>query len=76
MTGPTVRPVKIRITGDDDAAALIAQTLAEHLPALTGGRCQTGPLSAPYANRRDPGVRYYCDVYVVDDQDRQPDGDT
>ncbi|XVQ08116.1 hypothetical protein ACQP1W_36940 [Spirillospora sp. CA-255316] len=67
MTGPGVRAVKVRLMGEDDDTALLADLLTRYLSGLTQGRCQTGETSAPYPNRRGTGVRRYLEVYVIDD---------
>ena len=61
-----VRGVKIRLMGEDDDTALLADLLTRYLAGLTQGRCQVGETSAPYFNRRGAGVRRYLEVYVVD----------
>ncbi|MGR6997281.1 WhiB family transcriptional regulator [Yinghuangia aomiensis] len=37
--------------------------------ALIAGLGDTGPVSAPYANRRGPGFRLYLDLYLPDTDD-------
>lgn len=63
---PQVRPVKVRLDGDDEAAVMLAELFAEHLPALTEGRVQVGGLSRAYPNRDNPRCRRYLDVYIID----------
>jgi hypothetical protein len=59
MTGRSDRPgdgprkalVRVRLSGDADTVTGLADRLAEHFEVLD--------VSAPYPNRRDPGVRRY-----------------
>ncbi|MFD0687341.1 hypothetical protein [Actinomadura fibrosa] len=61
MSAPRPRLVKIRLAGHlDDVTAL-----AELLAGLPGERCAVSAISAPYANRRDAGVRCYLDVVLT-----------
>lgn len=62
-----VRPVTVRLSGDEDAVQVAAELLARL--AELDGRCQTGEPSRPYPNRRDPGARVYLDLYVLQDQE-------
>lgn len=69
---PSIRVVKVRLSGQDDDAGQVAELLARLLPALSGGRCQVGEISPPYPNRRGGGVRRYFDLYLLSG----PDPDT
>ncbi|WP_436786326.1 hypothetical protein [Yinghuangia sp. YIM S10712] len=54
------RHVRVRLAGvDADALARAAALLAEV--------ADTGPVSAPYADRRGDGYRLYLDLYLTDD---------
>ncbi|REF00325.1 hypothetical protein [Thermomonospora umbrina] len=66
---PFVRPVNVRLSGDDATVRFITQLLTDNLPALSGGRIQAGHVSRPYPNRSDPGSRVYLDLYVRDEQE-------
>ncbi|MCP2343390.1 hypothetical protein [Actinomadura rupiterrae] len=66
MTPPTVRVVKVRLSGLDDDAGAVADLLTRLLPELSGGRCQTGEISPAYPNRRGGGARRYFDLYLLD----------
>ncbi|MEV3925873.1 hypothetical protein [Actinomadura coerulea] len=59
--------MKVRLSGDDDDVRIVAELLAEHLPAVTADRVQVGEPSAPYPNHRDGGSRRYVKVYVLKD---------
>ncbi|WP_026400692.1 hypothetical protein [Actinomadura rifamycini] len=61
MSGPRLRLVKVRLSGDADDVTELAELLA----GLTGDGCAVGSPSAPYANRRDDGVRRYLDVVLT-----------
>lgn len=63
---PTVRPVKLRLLGDDLDVQQVAELIAM-LPALSQHHVQLGEISEPYPNRRGGGVRRYLELYVVDD---------
>ncbi|KAB2386426.1 hypothetical protein [Actinomadura montaniterrae] len=63
---PRVRVVKVRLSGQDDDAAAIAELLARLLPTLSEGRCQVGEISGAYPNRRGAGARRYLDLYLLD----------
>ncbi|MFC4906605.1 hypothetical protein [Actinomadura gamaensis] len=65
-TPPTVRVVKVRLSGMDDDAGAVADLLTRLLPELSGGRCQTGEISSAYPNRRGGGARRYFDLYLLD----------
>ncbi|MFI0374233.1 hypothetical protein ACH35V_40790 [Actinomadura sp. 1N219] len=61
MSAPRPRLVKVRLSGDADDVAALADLLAD----LPGDRCAVGEVSAPYPNRRDSGVRRYLDVVLA-----------
>lgn len=64
---PQVRPVKLRLSGEDADVRLIADLLTAHLPSLTADRVQVSEPSAAYPNRRDGGCRRYLELYVLDE---------
>ncbi|WP_021592923.1 hypothetical protein [Actinomadura welshii] len=64
---PRVRPVKLRLSGDDADVDLIADLITTHLPGLTADRIQAGETSAAYRNRRDSGCRRYVELYLLDE---------
>lgn len=64
---PRVRPVRVRLSGDDADVDLIAELLTARLPGLTADRVQAGQPSAAYPNRRESGCRRYLDLYVLDE---------
>ena len=66
MSNPTVRVVKVRLSGENDDAGAVAELLARLLPELSGGRCQVGEISPAYPNRRGNGARRYFDLYLLD----------
>lgn len=74
MTSPTVRVVKVRLSGQDDDAGAVAELLAELLPALSEGRCQVSEISPPYPNRRGGCARRYLDLYLLDPDTSEPTG--
>jgi hypothetical protein len=52
--------VKIRIIGDQADAEVVAEILA----AYPGAGVEVLDRSAPYPNRRDPGVRVYLTLRI------------
>lgn len=68
MPAPTIRTVKVRLSGQGEDIDTITALLT-HLPALSGGRCQVGEISPPYLNRRSDGERRYLDLYLLSTPD-------
>jgi hypothetical protein len=63
--GAAARHVRVRLAGlDPDTLAHVAELLADV--------AETGPVSAPYADRRGPGFRLYLDLYMPEHTDRPP----
>lgn len=69
---PQIRPVNVRLSGDDADVDLIAELLTARLPGLTADRVQAGQPSAAYPNRRETGCRRYLDLYVLDEPADRP----
>ena len=62
MNGPVARPVRVRVSGHQADVEAVAAVLAGTAPATA---VDVIAVSAPYPNRRDPGVRIYLDLLIV-----------
>ena len=62
MTGQAPGVVKARLSGDPADIKVVAEILA----AYPGAGVEVLDTSAPYPNRRDPGVRVYLTLRITE----------